>query len=76
MFYFNSLLSFCKQPLTLITLFFKMKFNFVAEDNNFINGLKVRVASRATRSERAQSLFLHQFGQWSSKMADLLVDGT
>ena len=53
-----------------------MKFNFVAEDNNFINGLKVRVASRATRSERAQSLFLHQFGQWSSKMADLLVDGT
>lgn len=53
-----------------------MKFNFVAEDNNFINGFKVRVASRATRSERAQSLFLHQFGQWSSKMADLLVDGT
>ena len=76
MFYFNSLLSFCKQPVTLITHFFLMKFKFVAEDNNFIHGFKVRVASRATWSERAQSLFLHQFGQWPSKVADLLVDGT
>ena len=47
-----------------------MKFKFV------IHGFKVKVVSRATRSERAQNLFLHQFGQWSSKMADLLVDGT
>ena len=76
MVYFNSLLSFCKQPVTLITLFFLMKFKFVAEDKNIISGFEVRVASGATRSERAQSLFLHQFGQWSSKMADLLVDGT
>lgn len=52
-----------------------MKFKFVAEDNNFIHGFKIRVASRATRSERAQSFFLHQFGQWSREMADLLVDG-
>ena len=53
-----------------------MKFKFVAEDNNFIHGFKVRMASHATWSERAQSLFLHQFGQWSSKVPDLLVDGT
>ena len=43
---FQQLLSFCKQPVTLI---FKMKFTFVAEDNNFIHDFKVRVASHATR---------------------------
>lgn len=56
--------------LWLLLPIFLMKFKFV------IHGFKVKVASRATRSERAQNLFLHQFGQWSSKMADLLVDGT
>ena len=53
-----------------------MKFKFVAEGNNFIPGFKVRVANRATRSERVQSFFLYQFGQWLIKMAGLLVDGT